>query len=176
MPLTEALMFVHNVLVGKGVRGHIKIGVSGKIASGIDIVKRICQGADFTLAARAMMFAIGCIQAQKCHTNHCPVGVATQDPWRARVLVVGDKKHRVQNFQAMTIGSAKQIVASMTLDSFADLTPRKLFRRVDPHVTKTYADLYEWLKPRQLLVAPPAAWSRDWDLANAHDFASIHVD
>lgn len=48
---------------------------------------------------------------------------------------------------AMTIGSAKQIVASMGLDSFADLTPRKLFRRVDPHVTKTYADLYEWLKP-----------------------------
>ena len=176
MPLTEALMFVHNALVGTGVRGHIKIGVSGKIASGIDIVKRICQGTDFTLAARAMMFAIGCIQAQKCHTNHCPVGVATQDPWRARVLVVGDKKHRVQNFQAMTIGSAKQIVASMGLDSFADLTPRKLFRRVDPHVTKTYADLYEWLKPRQLLVAPPAAWSRDWDLANAHDFASIHVD
>ena len=176
MPLTEALMFVHNALVGTGIRQHIKIGASGKVASGIDIVKRICQGADFTLAARAMMFAIGCIQAQSCDTNRCPVGVATQDPWRARALVVEDKKYRVQNFQGMTVGSAKQIVASMGLDSFADLTPRKLFRRVDPHVTKTYADLYEWLKPRQLLVAPPAAWSRDWDLANARDFAPNHVD
>ncbi len=176
MPLTEALMFVHNALVGSGVRDYVKVGASGKVASGIDIVKRICQGADFTLAARAMMFAIGCIQAQKCHTNHCPVGVTTQDPWRTRALVVEDKKYRVQNFQATTIGSAKQIVASMGLDSFAGLNPRKLFRRVDPHVTMTYADLYEWLKPRQLLVAPPAAWSRDWDLANAYDFAPVHID
>ncbi|MGZ5369134.1 MAG: FMN-binding glutamate synthase family protein [Aeromicrobium sp.] len=176
MPLTEALMFVHNALVGSGVREHIKIGASGKVASGIDIVKRMCQGADFTLAARAMMFAIGCIQAQRCHTNHCPVGVATQDAWRSRALVVEDKKFRVQQFQATTVQSAKQIVASMGLDSFADLNPRKLFRRVDPHVTMTYADLYEWLKPRQLLVAPPAAWSRDWDLANAYDFAPVHVD
>ena len=176
MPLTEALMFVHNALVGCGVRDYVKIGASGKVASGIDIVKRICQGADFTLAARAMMFAVGCIQAQSCHTNTCPVGVATQDPWRSRALVVEDKKYRVQNFQARTIGSAKQIVASMGLDSFAGLNPRKLFRRVDPHVTMTYADLYEWLKPRQLLVAPPAAWSRDWDLANAHDFAPVHID
>ena len=176
MPLTEALMFVHNSLVGSGIRDYIKIGVSGKVASGIDIVKRICQGADFTLAARAMMFAIGCIQAQKCHTNHCPVGVATQDPWRSRSLVVEDKMYRVQNFQAMTISSAKQIVASMGLDSFDQLNPRKLFRRIDPHVTQTYADLYEWLKPRQLLVAAPASWSRDWDLANAHSFAPLHVD
>lgn len=176
MPLTEALMFVHNALVGSGVREYVKVGASGKVASGIDIVKRMCQGADFTLSARAMMFAIGCIQAQRCHTNHCPVGVATQDPWRTRALVVEDKKYRVQNFQATTIGSAKQIVASMGLDSFAGLNPRKLFRRVDPHVTMTYADLYEWLKPRQLLVAPPAAWSRDWDLANAYDFAPVHID
>lgn len=176
MPLTEALMFVHNALVGSGVREYVKIGASGKVASGIDIVKRICQGADFTLAARAMMFAVGCIQAQRCHTNHCPVGVTTQDPSLTRGLVVEDKKYRVQNFQAMTISSAKQIVASMGLDSFGDLNPRKLFRRVDPQVTKTYADLYEWLKPRQLLVAPPTAWSRDWDLANSYDFAPVHID
>ena len=88
MPLTEGLMFVHNALVGSGLRDQVKIGASGKVASGIDIVKRICQGADFTLAARAMMFAVGCIQAQKCHTNHCPVGVTTQDPWRTRALDV----------------------------------------------------------------------------------------
>lgn len=176
MPLTEGLMFVQNALVGSGVRQHIKIGASGKVASGIDIVKRLCQGADFTMAARAMMFAIGCIQAQKCHTNRCPVGVATQDSGRARALVVEDKLVRVRNFQAGTVGSAKQIVASMGLDSFDQLNPRKLFRRVNPNVTQTYADLYEWLKPNQLIVAPPTSWSRDWDLANAHDFAPVHID
>ena len=84
-PLTEGLITVHNALVGVGLRDRIKIGASGKVATGADIVKRIVQGADFTNSARAMMFAIGCIQAQSCHTNACPVGVATQDPRRARL-------------------------------------------------------------------------------------------
>src|SRR3546814_209975 len=84
MPLTEGLMLVHNALVGTGLRPLVKVGASGKVASGSDIVKRIIQGADFTMAARAMMFAVGCIQAQMCHTNRCPVGVATQDPARTR--------------------------------------------------------------------------------------------
>ncbi|MCW2830037.1 MAG: glutamate synthase [Aeromicrobium sp.] len=171
MPLTEALMFVHNALVGAGIRDHVKVGASGKVATGIDIVKRICQGADFTLAARTMMFALGCIQAQTCHTNTCPVGVATQDPHRARALVVGDKIERVRSYQALTVASASQIVASMGLDSFDDLSPRKLFRRVDPHLTQTYADLYEWLTPGQLLTSPPEGWERDWDLAVGDSFA-----
>ena len=173
MPLTEGLMFVHNALVGSGLRDQVKIGASGKVASGIDIVKRICQGADFTLAARAMMFAVGCIQAQKCHTNHCPVGVTTQDPWRTRALVVDDKKHRVYQFQSKTVNSAMQIVASMGLDSFDDLTPRKLFRRVDPQVTKTYHDLFRWLSPGELLEAPPEGWRRDWGAAASHTFAPV---
>jgi glutamate synthase domain-containing protein 2 len=170
MPLTEGLMFVHNALVGAGLRGDIKIGVSGKVASGIDIVKRVCQGADFTLAARAMMFAIGCIQAQKCHTNHCPVGVATQDAWRARALNVEDKKQRVFQYQERTVNSAYQIISSMGLDSFSQLSPRKLFRRVDPSTTKTYKDLYEWLEPGELLDSPRLSWKRDWQVAQATSF------
>ena len=84
MPLTEGLMLVHNALVGTGLRDRIRIGASGKVASGVDIVSRVCQGADFTMSARAMMFAVGCIQAMKCNTNHCPTGVTTQDPARTR--------------------------------------------------------------------------------------------
>ena len=93
MPLTEGLMLVHNSLVGTGLRDRIKIGASGKVASGVDIVSRICQGADFTLSARAMMFAVGCIQALKCNTNHCPTGVATQDPARAQGARCGRQDH-----------------------------------------------------------------------------------
>jgi glutamate synthase domain-containing protein 2 len=173
MPLTEGLMFVHNALVGAGLRENIKIGVSGKVASGIDIVKRVCQGADFALAARAMMFAIGCIQAQKCHTNHCPVGVATQDPWRARALDVEDKKQRVFQYQERTVNSAYQIISSMGLDSFSQLTPRKLFRRIDPSTTKTYKDLYEWLDPGELITNPRVTWKRDWQVASAESFDKL---
>ncbi len=79
-PLAEGLITVHNALVGTGLRDRVRVGASGKVATGSDMVKRMAQGADYTNAARAMMFATGCIQAQRCHINTCPVGVATQDP------------------------------------------------------------------------------------------------
>lgn len=170
MPLTEGLMLVHNALVGTGLRDRITIGASGKVASGSDIVKRIMQGADFTLAARAMMFAVGCIQAQICHTNRCPVGVTTQDPARTRALDVPDKSARVYRFQKATVASAQQIVASMGLDSFDELTPSMLHRRIDGVTTRTYADLYEWLMPGELLDDPPVTWLSDWIDADADRF------
>ena len=172
MPLTEGLIFVHNALVGSGLRRHVKIGASGKVATGIDIVSRICQGADFTMAARAMMFAVGCIQAQSCHTNHCPVGVATQDPRRARALVVPSKALRVRNFQAQTVASAQQIMSSMGLRSFDQLHPGLLNRRIDHLTTMSYAELYEWLEPGQLLTDPPESWRDDWELADAAAFGA----
>ena len=121
MPLTEAPDVGAQRLVGAGLRDRIRVGASGKVASGVDIVSRVCQGADFTMSARAMMFAVGCIQALKCNTNHCPTGVATQDPARARALDVPDKTTRVFNFQRATVASAAQIVASMGLDGFDEL-------------------------------------------------------
>ena len=94
-PLTEGLIMVHNALVGTGLRDRIKLGASGKVATGTDIIKRIAQGADYTNSARAMMMAVGCIQAQLCHTNKCPVGVATQDPRRSSAPGVLDTRERV---------------------------------------------------------------------------------
>jgi len=81
-------MTVHNALVSTGLRDRIRIGASGKVATGADIVKRLAQGADYTNSVRAMMMAGSCIQTQRCHTNTCPVGVTTQDPRRARALNV----------------------------------------------------------------------------------------
>ncbi len=171
-PLTEGLMTVHNALVGTGLRDRIKIGASGKVATGADIVKRMVQGADFTNAARAMMFAVGCIQAQSCHTNTCPAGVATQDPRRARALDVGDKSLRVQRFQAGTVGSALQIIASLGVNHPSQLRPSMLRRRVDPVTVRSYEELYEWLTPGQLLIEPPDSWAADWKAADADDFAA----
>ena len=162
MPLTEGLMMVHNCLVGTGLRERIKVGASGKVASGVDIVSRVCQGADFTMSARAMMFAVGCIQALTCHTNHCPTGVATQDRARARALDVNDKSARVFNFQRETVASAAQIVASMGLSGFGDLSPAMLNRRIDGLGSRTYAEIYEWLMPGELLEDPPESWRSDW--------------
>lgn len=170
MPLTEGLMTIHNALVGIGVRDRVKVAAAGKVATGVDIVKRVIQGADYTNAARAMMMAAGCIQAQTCHTNTCPVGVATQDPKRMRALHVPDKTARVANYQRETVAQAMQVIASMGLASFEELRPHMLRRRIDHATIKSYAEIFEHLAPGQLLRDAPASWDRDWVVANADRF------
>ncbi|MCK8678435.1 FMN-binding glutamate synthase family protein [Streptomyces lichenis] len=169
-PLTEGLLTVHNALVGTGLRDRVRVGASGKIATGTDLVKRMVQGADYGNAARAMMFAVGCIQAQRCHTNTCPTGVTTQDPRRARALDVADKTLRVQRFQEATVASALQIMGAMGVTDPAQLRPHMLRRRVDPVTERSYEELYEWLRPGQLLGEPPASWAADWKSAEPDRF------
>jgi glutamate synthase domain-containing protein 2 len=169
-PLTEGLLSVHNALVGVGLRDRVRIGASGKVATGVDVVKRLVQGADYTNSARAMMMAVGCIQAQTCHTNTCPVGVATQDPRRMRALDVADKTERVYRYQRATVRQAMQVMASMGLDGPRQLAPHMLRRRVDHSRTESYAELFEHLDQGQLLAEPPNTWALDWALASADRF------
>ncbi|WP_460460989.1 FMN-binding glutamate synthase family protein [Angustibacter peucedani] len=170
-PLTEGLIMLHNALVGTGLRDRVRIGASGKVATGTDVVKRLVQGADYTNAARAMMMAVGCIQAQRCHTNTCPVGVTTQDPKRARALVVPDKAVRVQRYQEATVRQAMEMVASMGLRSPDELHPGLLLRRVDHTTTRSYAELFDWLEPGELLHEPRPGWAADWAAASPDSFA-----
>ena len=175
MPLTDGLMTLHNALVGTGLRDRIRIGASGKVATGMDIVKRIAQGADYTNAARAMMMAVGCIQAQKCQTNHCPAGVATQDPRRYRALDVTDKSERVRRFQEATVAEAQQLIASMGLGGPNQLCPGMLMRRINHHTVSSYAEIHEWLEPGQLLAEPPRTWAADWKAADPDHFGLAPV-
>jgi glutamate synthase domain-containing protein 2 len=164
-------MMLHNALVGCGLRDRIKTGCSGKVATGSDIVKRLAQGADYANAARAMMQAVGCLQTQRCNTNECPVGVATQDPKRARALNVPDKTERAARYQHATVAEAQRLIASMGLHSPADVTPRHLVRRVDHARAESYAVLYKWLSRDQLLEDPPEHWIDDWERADPDSFA-----
>ena len=84
-------MFVHNALVGLNIRDHIRLGASGKIITAFDMVRVMALGADGCNSARGFMFALGCIQSLRCHTDRCPTGVATQDPIRQHALVVSEK-------------------------------------------------------------------------------------
>jgi glutamate synthase domain-containing protein 2 len=170
-PLTEGLMMLHNALVGCGLREKIRIGCSGKVATGSDIVKRLAQGADYCNAARAMMMAVGCLQTQRCNTNQCPVGVATQDPKRSRALNVPDKTERVYHYQHAAVAEAQRLIASMGLHSPSDVGPHHLVRRVDHMNSLSYEQMYEWLKPGQLLQEAPETWAADWERADAENFA-----
>jgi glutamate synthase domain-containing protein 2 len=172
-PLTEGLMTVHNALVGSGLRDRIRVGASGKVATGSDIVKRLAIGADYTNAARAMMMAVGCIMSQQCHLNTCPVGVATQDPRRARALDVPDKTERVRRYQHAAVTEAVRLMGSMGIDGPHQLGPHHLMRRVDTHRTASYAEIYEWLEPDELLNEPRASWAADWAAADPDRFTPV---
>jgi glutamate synthase domain-containing protein 2 len=170
-PLTEGLLNVHNALVGVGLRDQVKVGASAKVATGIDIVKRLVQGADYTNSARSMMMAVGCIQAQLCHTNTCPVGVATQDPKRARALDVPDKTDRVFHYQKACVEQALQVMGSMGVHGPQELRPHMLRRRVDHDEVRSYAEMFHHLEPGELLAAPPEGrWAHDWALADPDAF------
>jgi glutamate synthase domain-containing protein 2 len=170
-PLTEGLIMLHNALVGVGLRDRIRIGASGKVATGSDLVKRMAIGADYANAARAMMMAVGCLQTQRCHTNQCPVGVATQDPKRSRALDVPDKTERVRRYQDAVVKEAMRIMGSMGVTDPSQLTPHMLMRRDADSHTRSYAELYHWMAPRELLSDPPEFWAADWARANPDSFA-----
>ncbi|MCP3426886.1 FMN-binding glutamate synthase family protein [Rothia sp. AR01] len=171
MPLTDGLITVTNALVGAGLRERIAIGVSGKVVGGADIVRRMALGADFANSARGMMMATGCIQAQRCNTNRCPSGVATQNPWLAHGVDVGDKSVRVRNYHVGTVRSAMRILASMGLRSFRDLGPEHVMHRIDSTSSASYKDLFDWLEVGSLLDgSAPGDWLRDWDRADPDSF------
>ncbi len=172
MPLRESLLFVHNTLVGAGLRQKIKIGAAGKIVSAFDIATVMALGADWTNAGRGFMFAIGCIQSLSCHTNLCPTGVATQDPIRQRALVVSDKADRVYNFHRNTLLALSEMIAAAGLDHPGRLGPHHLVRRVSLTEIRLFSQLHIFLEDGELL---SGASDRDfygaaWRLAQAESF------
>src|SRR5260221_1716735 len=151
MPLREGLNFVHNALIGINARDRIRLGASGKIVSAFDIARAMALGADWCNAARGFMFALGCIQSQSCHTDHCPVGVATQDKARQRALVVTDKAVRVFNFHRQTVLALNEVVGAAGLGHPAELRARHFPRRGAANRTETYETLYRFLASGELL-------------------------
>ena len=150
-PLREGVLFVHNTLVGAGLRKQIKIGASGKIISAFDIASTMAIGADWVNSARGFMFAIGCIQAQSCHTNQCPVGVATQDPDRQKALHVSSKAERVFHFHKNTMHALSEMIAAAGLRQPSDIKAHHLAQRLNDREIKNYAQLHFWLKDGELL-------------------------
>jgi glutamate synthase domain-containing protein 2 len=162
MPLRDGLSFVHNALVGCGLRDSIRLGASGKIVTAFDMARAMALGADWCNAARGFMFAIGCIQAQSCHTDQCPTGVATQDPTRSRALNVADKSQRVTNFHAATLRALAELVAAAGLAHSSELRPDHISQRLSATSSATYAELYPVLAPGELL-----AGTADWRFKEA---------
>lgn len=142
MPLLDALAFADDALRGFGIRDRMKIIASGKILTGFHIMRAMALGADTCSSARAMMIALGCIQALECNKNTCPTGVATQDPELAYGLVVEDKKLRVANYHKHTVASFVELMAAAGIDHPDKINRTHVYRRVFMNMVKTYEEIY----------------------------------
>ncbi len=172
-PMKEALLLIHNTLVGLKLRERVHIGAAGKLVTAFDIVHTMALGADWCNSARGFMFALGCLQSQHCHTGKCPTGVATQDPYRQRALVVPDKAERVCNFHQNTLKAVAELIAAAGLEHPSQLKPHHIVRRVSHNEVRLLSNLYEFLQPGELLDgdAEPAVFKAYWSSARPESFA-----
>eukprot|EP00607_Mallomonas_marina_P008634 CAMPEP_0182423610 /NCGR_PEP_ID=MMETSP1167-20130531/9661_1 /TAXON_ID=2988 /ORGANISM="Mallomonas Sp, Strain CCMP3275" /LENGTH=516 /DNA_ID=CAMNT_0024602745 /DNA_START=377 /DNA_END=1927 /DNA_ORIENTATION=+ len=176
MPLTDGLTFAHAMLVGAGVRDEIKLICSGKVSSGFSIVKSMGMGADLCNSARAMMFALGCIQALKCDTNKCPTGIATQNEELISGLDPELKTVRVFNYHKHTVKYALDIVGAMGHHHTKDVSPRDIMKRVSMDKASSFADLYLQLAPNSLLDrTAPSEILAHWDAGVALNHRTSNV-
>jgi glutamate synthase domain-containing protein 2 len=181
-PLQEGLLLVHNTLVGLGLRERIKIGCAGKVIGAFDIARMMALGADWCNAARGFMFALGCIQAQACHTGACPTGVTTQDPQRQKALVVPDKTERVYRFHQNTLKALQELVQAAGLAHPNRITAQHIVRRAADHEVKLLANALTFVKPGTLLAAvegrgewPGKVFSLYWPMARTGSFSAAEL-
>jgi glutamate synthase domain-containing protein 2 len=174
-PLQEGLLLVHNTLRGVGLRNRIRIGCAGKVVSAFDIARMMSLGADWCNSARGFMFALGCLQAQNCHTGACPTGVATQDPLRQQSLVVPDKTQRVFNFHSLTLHALRELVQAAGVMHPSDITAHHIVRRSADQKVKSLAQSILTQVPdgallQQDLGSLPLIYRQSWPLASPESF------
>lgn len=171
MPLREGLILVRNALVGAGLKDRIRLGAAGKVVSGAGLAINMAVGADWCNAARAFMFSLGCVQSMKCHTGDCPTGVATQDPFRQRGLVIGDKAERVYQFQKQTVSALRDIVVAMGLENPWQIRPHHLHERLNSAKSSSIDYIYPFLENRVLIEAPDdTPYAQYWAAAQTSSF------
>eukprot|EP00312_Isochrysidales_sp_CCMP1244_P016519 CAMPEP_0202739414 /NCGR_PEP_ID=MMETSP1388-20130828/2854_1 /ASSEMBLY_ACC=CAM_ASM_000864 /TAXON_ID=37098 /ORGANISM="Isochrysis sp, Strain CCMP1244" /LENGTH=618 /DNA_ID=CAMNT_0049406097 /DNA_START=63 /DNA_END=1916 /DNA_ORIENTATION=+ len=144
MPARDGLRFINSMLIGCNLRDQVKLIVAGKVYSGFALVRMLATGADLCNTARSMMFALGCIQALKCNSNHCPTGITTQQPHLESGLDVGTKALRVANYQEATVHSALEIIGALGCKSPKEVTSDMIYRRSATnggYGVENYADL-----------------------------------
>ncbi len=181
-PLQEGLLLVHNTLLGLNLRSKIKIGCAGKVIGAFDIARAMALGADWCNAARGFMFALGCLQAQTCHTGACPTGVATQDKRRQEALVVPDKMERVYRYHQNTLEALKELVQAAGLSHPNQINAFHIVRRAADHEVRLLANVLPFVQPGSLLAAargqgewPHNVYRHYWPLASAHSFAPVQA-
>jgi len=142
LPIKSALPLLDLALRKEGVRDRVKIIASGKLFTPDRMAVALAMGADLINLARPFMISVGCIQALKCHSNACPVGVATTDPDLMKALVVDEKKYRVANFVLTMREGLFRLAAAAGLDSPVQFSKEHVVYKDEKGITYSLKDLY----------------------------------
>jgi len=107
-------------------RGDVSLVITGGLRKPADFVKALALGADAVAVSNAAMQAIGCIAMRACHTNNCPVGIATQKPHLVSRLVIEKSAHRLRNFFDASTELMKVLARACGYSSFREFNPEDL--------------------------------------------------
>src|SRR3981189_2616173 len=173
-PMREGVNLVHHPLTGINARERIKIGAAGKIATAFDMARAMAIGADWCNSARGFIFALRCIPSLNSHTDRCPTGVTTQDPTRARALVVPHKTERVYNYHHATLHALAELLAAAGLDHPQQVRPIHFSKRTSTTDGLPFAKLYPSLRPGELIDGTSDPRFREaWAMARADTFSAV---
>ncbi|OAY82759.1 Glutamate synthase 1 (NADH), chloroplastic [Ananas comosus] len=150
LPWELGLAETHQTLVANGLRGRAVLQTDGQLKTGRDVAVAALLGAEEFGFSTAPLITLGCVMMRKCHTNTCPVGIATQDPV-LREKFAGEPEH-VINFFFMLAEELREIMAQLGFRTINEMVGRADMLEVDPEVVKSNPkleniDLSLMLKP-----------------------------
>ncbi len=176
MPMRDGLNLVNSTLVGLGIRDRLTLVATGKIASGFDMFMANALGADACASARPMMMAVGCIQTLRCHSNDCPVGVATQNAKLMSGLDVDDKAKRIASYHSKTVKAFGHLIGAAGLNHPSQIGPQHVQRRIDETTIAPLSQFYDRLSARILIEGggadAPEQWQRYLAQSSPDTFAT----
>jgi glutamate synthase domain-containing protein 2 len=142
MSMMDGLAFVSSELARYGLKDKVRVIASGKVITAFDLAKALALGASACYSARGMMFSLGCIQALKCDSGKCPVGIATQEKSLFKGLDVDDKCVRVANFHINTLKALTEIMGACGFAKPSEINPSQFFRRTAANTNHSFREIY----------------------------------
>ena len=143
LPFKVGFSRVFKKFAAKGIADRIVWMGSGKLGFPQESLLAMAMGCDMISVGREAMLAVGCIQAQECHTGHCPTGVATQNKWLMRGLDPTDKSARLANYLVTLRKEILQLCHAVGVEHPALVTPEMFEILGENYQTRSLADCFD---------------------------------
>ncbi len=156
LPFKVAFLRVYKLYLDRGMADDIVFIGSAKLGFPDRAVVAMAQGADMINVAREAMLSIGCIQAQKCHTDGCPSGVATHSNWLQRGIIPEDNARRFAAYIEAFSGEVMAVTHAAGYDHPGQFTPHDIEISAGPNIFKTLFELYGYDKKQYVPGEAPA--------------------